>query len=97
MDKCDDCSYYEEALDAPCYICTHVGPCPHEEKNVKHVIDCKENTDEFLYNLILDLEKLKNKYSSTLLKNHYGVCVEALNRISREIKLFTQWRKRLDG
>lgn len=61
-----------------------------------HVLKCKENTDQFLYDLIFELEELQVKYASKIPEPSYGICIEALNKLTEVITLFKEWKERLN-
>lgn len=44
---CEQCNYYEVALDAPCYVCTAIR-CPYDNNRSKEKVEEYDDTDEDL-------------------------------------------------
>ena len=63
----------------------------------KHIEQQKEFADQFLAELVVDLDELLAKYSSKL---PFGPCynfiIEALNELKQIISLLNTWRGRLN-
>ena len=68
-----------------------------EDKQLEHIEQQKEFADQFLAELVVDLNELLAKYSSKLpFGPCYSVVIEALNELKQVISLLKTWRGRLN-
>ena len=68
-----------------------------KQEQFEHIEQQKEFADQFLAELVVDLEALLAKYSAKLpFGPCYSVIIEALNEIKQVITLFKIWKERLN-
>ena len=68
-----------------------------EDKQLEHIEQQKEFADQFLAELVVDLNELLAKYSSKLpFGPCYNIVIEALNELKQVISLLKTWRGRLN-
>lgn len=68
-----------------------------EDKQIEHIEQQKEFADQFLYELVFDLDELLTKYSAKIpFGPCYSVVIESLNELKQVISLLKIWRERLN-
>lgn len=68
-----------------------------EDKQLEHIEQQKEFADQFLYELVFDLDELLTKYSAKIpFGPCYSVVIESLNELKQVISLLKIWRERLN-
>ena len=68
-----------------------------DDKQLEHIEQCKEFADQFLYELVFDLDELLTKYSAKIpFGPCYSVVIESLNELKQVISLLKIWRGRLN-
>ena len=68
-----------------------------EDKQLEYIEQQKEFADQFLYELVFDLDELLTKYSAKIpFGSCYNVVIESLNELKQVISLLKIWRGRLN-
>lgn len=68
-----------------------------EDKQLEQIEQQKEFADQFLYELVFDLDELLTKYSAKIpFGPCYSVVIESLNELKQVISLLKIWRERLN-